>query len=156
MCETAVSFSSCRCWWVDLWLICAIWLLSSVGSDGSPRSFTPSLGSCLGLSCFDLLVAQLEKAGPGFEWPNKTTYGTIVVDCTFILYRHSSDNVLFHLKYKFEIFVFVFLKELKVEKIEIWILWIFDWICVLFHIKFFLCSSKFQMRSKNKGCVQFL
>lgn len=38
-----------------------------VGSDGSPRSFTPSLGSCLGLSCFDLLVAQLEKAGPGFE-----------------------------------------------------------------------------------------
>lgn len=28
---------------------------------------TPSLGSCPGLGCFDLHVAQLEKARPGFE-----------------------------------------------------------------------------------------
>lgn len=59
-----------------------------MGSDGSPGSFTPSLGSCLGLSCFDLLVAQLERARPGFEWPNKTADGSIVVKCTFTLYGH--------------------------------------------------------------------
>lgn len=171
MCETAkgVSFSSCRCRWLDLWLIHAIWLLSSVGSDGSPRSFTPSLGQ---LPWTQLLwsssVAQLGGTWAGFQCRRRTTHETIVIDYTLILYKHSSEDVFFTflISFKSSQVGVISLKKKKQTtfRLKKKFLWKFKHftnkiaflnVCVLFPASYIICLfKKFQIGYKR--WVQFM
>ena len=134
-----------------------------MGSDGSPRSFTPSLGQ---LPWTQLLwsssVAQLGGAQAGFQCRRRTPHETIVIDYTLILYKHSSEDAFSlsesHSKtLKFELF----LKKKKNKKtkkafrLKKKFLWKFKHftnkitflnVCVLFPASYIIyLSKKFQI-----------